>query len=133
MGKEIKVGDRTRKTFHYIMGTWYDEETPESKEIIDESENEDGIGIRGGYSSDRGRSKHSGAWQTGKLRDKRMLGGEKGDSSDSSDEEDESSADIHSPNRRKSPPLFSAPAAGSSESLAGNTRSGAMARKATSD
>ena len=59
-GKEIKVGDGTRKTYHYVMGTWYDEETPESKETIDESENEDGFGIGGGYSSDRGRSGSKG-------------------------------------------------------------------------
>ena len=62
-----------------------------------------------------------------------MPGGEKGESSDSSDDKDKSSADLHSPNRRKSPPLFSLPAAGSSGSLAGNTRSGAMARRATPD
>ncbi len=61
-----------------------------------------------------------------------MPGGEKGDSSDSSDDEDKSSTDLHSPNQRKSPPLFSAPAARSSGSQAGNTRSGAMARRATS-
>jgi hypothetical protein len=93
-GKEIKVGDGMMKTYHYVMGTWYDEETLESKETIDESENEDGFGIRGGYySSDRGRSRHSGAWQTGKLRDKKMPGGEKGDSRDSSDDKDKSSTD----------------------------------------
>ncbi len=110
------------------MGTWYDEETLESKERIDESENEDGFGIGGRYSSDKGRSRHNGAWQTGKLRDKKMPGGEKGESSDSSDDKDESSADLHSPNWRKRRPLFSVPAAGSSGSPARNTRSGAMAR-----
>ncbi len=31
-GKEIKVGDGTRKTYHYVMGTWYDEETSRVKE-----------------------------------------------------------------------------------------------------
>jgi hypothetical protein len=58
---------------------------PESKETIDKSENEDGFGIGGGYSSYRGRSTHSGAWQTGKLRDKKMPGGKKEDSSESSE------------------------------------------------
>ena len=53
-----------------------------------------------------------------------MPGGKKGDSSDSSDDKDKIN--------RKSPPLFSVPA-GSSGSLVGNTRSGAMARRATSD
>ncbi len=61
-----------------------------------------------------------------------MPGGEKGDNSDSSDDEDKSSADLPSINR-KSPPLLSIPAAGSSRSPAGNTRSGAMARRATSE
>jgi hypothetical protein len=112
------------------MGTWYDKETPESKETNDKSEDEDGFGIGGGYSSDRGRSGHSGAWQRGKLRDKKTPGGEKGENSDSSDDEYKKSADLHSPNR-KSPPLFSVPAAGSSGSPAGNTRSGALARRAT--
>jgi hypothetical protein len=114
------------------MGTWYNKETTELKETIDESENEDGFRIGGGYSSDRGHSRHNGAWQTGKLRDKKMPGGEKGESSDSSDDKDESSTDLHSPNW-KSPPLFSVPAAGSSGSPARNTRSGAMARRATSE
>ena len=97
-GKEIKVGEGTRKTYHYVMGTWYDEESPESKETIDKSDNEDGYGIGGGNSSDRECSRHSGAWQTGKLKDKKMPGGKKGDSSDSSDDKDESSTDLHSPN-----------------------------------
>ena len=61
-----------------------------------------------------------------------MPGGEKGENSDSSDDEDERSTDLHSLNR-KSLPLFSLPAAGSSGSLAENTRSGAMARRATSE
>ena len=64
-GKEIVVGDGSKKTFHYIMGSWYDEETPESKEKIDESEYDDTFENDGGYSSDRGRSRHSGAWKTG--------------------------------------------------------------------
>jgi hypothetical protein len=85
-GKEINVGDGTRKTFHYVMGTWYDKETPESKETNDESEDEDGFGIESGYSSDRGRSRHNIAWQKGKIRDKKMRGGEKGENSDSSDD-----------------------------------------------
>ena len=61
-----------------------------------------------------------------------MPSGEKGENSDSSDDKDKRSADLHSLNRR-SPPLFSLPVAGSSGSPAGNTRSGAMARRATSE
>ena len=54
---------------------------------------------------------------------------QEGENSDSSDDEDKRSADLHSLNRR-SPPLFSLPVAGSSGSPAGNTRSGAIARRA---
>ena len=57
---------------------------------------------------------------------------QEGENSDSSDDEDKRSADLHSLNRR-SPPLFSLPAAGSSGSSAENTRSGAMAKRATSE
>ena len=117
-GKEIKVGDGTRKTYHYIMGTWYEKETPEFNDTNDESEDEDGYGIGGGYSSDRGRSRHSVAWRRGQLWDKKMPGGEKGESSDSSEDEDKRSGDSN----RKSPPLFSVPAAGGNESPTGKTR-----------
>ena len=86
-GKEIKVVDGMRKTFHYVMATWYDEETPESKKTNDESEDKDGFGIGGGYSSDRGRSRHSIAWQRGQLRDEKMKGSEKGENSVSNDNE----------------------------------------------
>jgi hypothetical protein len=128
-GKEIKVGDGTRKTFHYVLATWYDEETPELKETNANSEDEDGFVIGGGYSSDRGRSRHSIAWQRGQLRDEKMKGSEKSKNSDSDDDEivDPKSLD------RRSPPLFSAAAAGSSGSLVGNTRSGAMARRAVAE
>ena len=128
-GKEIKVVGGMRKTFHYVMATWYDEETPESKETNDESEDKDGFGIGGGYSSDRGHSRHSIAWQRGQLRDVKMKGSEKGENSVSNDNE---SADPISPDRR-SPPLFSVAAAGSSGSMAGNTRRGAMARRAVAE
>ncbi len=55
-GKEINVGDGMRKTYHYVMGTWYDKETLELNETNDKSEDEDGFGIGGGFSSDRGHS-----------------------------------------------------------------------------
>ena len=39
--KEIKVGDGSRKTFHYVMGTWYDKGSAEVEEKSDESDDED--------------------------------------------------------------------------------------------
>jgi hypothetical protein len=132
-GKDIAVGDGSKKTFHYIMGSWYDEETPEYKEKIDESEDDDSFGNDGGYSSDRGRSRHSGAWKAGQLRDKIMKGGKWGENQKHSDESVDSDekrrTDPETPDR-SSPPLFSVPAAASigrvaaesSESPARNTR-----------
>jgi len=113
-GKEITVGDGSRKTFHYVMGSWYDEETPEAKEKIDESEDDDTFGNYGGYSSDRARSKNSGAWKTGQLRGKTMKGGKWGENQNCSDEssgsEEEERTDPETPDK-SSPPLLSVPAA----------------------
>ena len=105
------------------MGTWYDKKTPELNGTNDKSEDEDGFGIGGGYSSDRGISRYSDAWQRIHLRDKKMPGGEKVVSSDSNDDKDKRSTDLY----RKSLPLFSVLAAGSSGSPSGNTRE--MARR----
>jgi hypothetical protein len=77
-GNRITVGDGTTKTFRAVMATLY-EETPQSKKR-NESENEEGFGLEGGYSLVRGRSKHSLAWRKGTLRDKTMGGEEQGDS-----------------------------------------------------
>jgi hypothetical protein len=41
------------------------------------SDDEEGWEIEGGYTSDRGRSRHSIAWQHGMLRDKTLGHGEK--------------------------------------------------------
>ncbi len=105
-GKEMTVGDGTKKTFHYVMATWFDEETPESKKTNHDSEDEESFGVGGGYSSDRGRSRHSIAWQSCKLRDVNMKGGEM--TEDSESEEDGNNNDC------KRPPLFSIAVAGSS-------------------
>ena len=40
-GKEIIVGHGTKKSFHYVMGTWYDDETPVLKETINDEEDDD--------------------------------------------------------------------------------------------
>ncbi len=63
-GKEIQVGDGS-KTFHYVMGTWYDDdETGGLKDTNDDiGEDED----KDGYSSDRNHSRHRRAWMKGEL------------------------------------------------------------------
>ncbi len=52
MGKKIKVGDGTTRTFHAVMATWYDE-TPKNKKS-EESEDDENFG-EDGYSSERAR------------------------------------------------------------------------------
>jgi len=122
-GKEIKVGDGSRKTFHYVIGTWYDNGSPEVQEKSDESDDDDNFKDEGGYSSDRPRSKHAGNWRRGLLMDTTTTGGKKGEESDSSVESDkgERNKTPKTPDRT-APPLFSVPAAGTDESPAGNTR-----------
>jgi hypothetical protein len=99
------------------MGSWYNKETREAKEKIDESEDDDTFGNDGGYSSDRARSRHSGAWKTGQLRDKMMKGGKRGENQNGSDEssgsEEEERTYTKTPDK-SDPPLFSVPAAVSS-------------------
>ena len=66
-GKEIQVGDGS-KTFHYVMGTWYDDDDDDetgglkdTNDEIDEDEDKDG------YGSDGNHSKHRRAWLRGEL------------------------------------------------------------------
>lgn len=132
-GKEINVSDGSRKTYHYVMGSWYDEKTPESKEKNDESEEEYDSGEEGGYSSDRARSRHQDAWARGEIRDKKGPGcgrGERSDDDDESSSKEEGKTSRKSPKRktlpkspeRLGPPLFDVPAAGSGGSPAAHTR-----------
>jgi hypothetical protein len=108
-GKEITVGNGSRKTFHYVMGSWCDEETLESNEKIDESEDDDTFRNDGGYSSDRARSRHSGAWKSGQLRDKSVKGGKRGENQTGSDESSDSKEESTDPKTpdKSDPPLFS--------------------------
>ena len=132
-GKELKVGDGSKKTFHHVMGSWSNEKTPESENKNDESEEEDS-GDEGGYSSDRARSRHSVAWATGEIRDTKAPGGgreessdddEKGRSEESSDDDEKGSTGGQPKTpERGGPPLFSVPAASrGSGSPAAHTRS----------
>jgi hypothetical protein len=107
-GKRITVGDGTTKTFHAVMATWY-EETPQSKKR-NESEDEEGFGLEGGYSLERGCSRHSLAWRKGTLRDKTMGGEEQGDSySEQYKERNGEDGEDY-----EGPPLFEVPSLGSS-------------------
>jgi len=90
------------------MATWY-EETPQSKKR-NESEDKEGFGLEGGYSLERGRSRHSLAWRKGTLRDKTMGGEEQGDS----DSEQYKECNGEDGEDYEGPPLFEVPSLGSS-------------------
>ena len=89
-GKDIKVGDGSRRTFYYVMGSWYNVDTPDSKEKNDESEDDDDFRDEDGYSSDRAHNRHSGAWWRGLLRGETMKGGNIGEKTDCSDDSGDS-------------------------------------------
>jgi hypothetical protein len=50
------------------MGMWREDSSHNSK-MGEEQDDEESWGFEGGYSSDRGRSRHSLDWQSGKLRE----------------------------------------------------------------
>ena len=58
-GKGMKIGDGTRKTFHTVMGTWYDNPVVTT---TNNSDDEEEVGAESGYHSDRGRTRTSIGW-----------------------------------------------------------------------
>ena len=72
------------------MGSWYNVDTPDSKEKNDESEDDDDFRDEDGYSSDRAHNRHSGAWWRGLLRGETMKGGNIGEKTDCSDDSGDS-------------------------------------------
>jgi hypothetical protein len=97
-------------------------------ETNDKSEDEDGFRIGGGNSSDRGSSRHSGAWWRGQLWDEKMPGSEKEESLDSRVMMRTRGVQILIGRIR---PSLRVPAVGSSGSPAGNTRG--IARRAVTN
>ncbi len=57
-GSDIKIGDGLKKTFKTIMGTWR-EDSSQTLKMGEKQDDEETWGLEGGYSSDRGRSRHS--------------------------------------------------------------------------
>jgi len=99
-GKNIQVGDGTKKTFHYVMGTWSNDEAPGLKETNEDSEDEDGFLFGDGYSSDRPTSRHSSDWKNGQLKD-------------AESDDDNNSVKSKVPTNRTSPRLIKNPTAAS--------------------
>jgi hypothetical protein len=57
-GSDIKIGDGSKKTFQTVMGTWHEDSSQTSK-MGEMQDDEETWGLEGGYSSDRGLSRHS--------------------------------------------------------------------------
>jgi hypothetical protein len=104
-GADIKIGDRSKKTFQTVMGSWHEDSSQTSK-MGEKQDDEETYGLEGGYSSDRGLSRHSLEYHSGKL-------GEKF-SAESEGEDDEEGEDSDGKNER-SPPLFAGAKSGSSK------------------
>ena len=85
-GKEINIGDGSRKTFTYVMGTWYVMAVETINESDDEEEGDSG------YALDRGRGRESLGWAKGALREMKVVEeiGKGTDSDDVSNESNES-------------------------------------------
>jgi hypothetical protein len=66
MGSDIKIGDGLKKTFQTVMGTWRDDSSQTLK-MWEKQDDEETWGLEGGYSSDKGLSRHSLDYHSGKL------------------------------------------------------------------
>ncbi len=67
-GSDIKIKDGSKKTFKTGMGTWREDSSQTSK-MGEKQDDEVTWGLEGGYSSDRGCSRHSLDYCSGKLRE----------------------------------------------------------------
>jgi hypothetical protein len=61
-GAGIKIGDGSKKTFRTVVGMWREDSSRKLK-MGEEQDDEKSWGFEGGYSSDRGHSRHSLDWQ----------------------------------------------------------------------
>ncbi len=104
-GSDIKIGDGLKKTFKTVMGTWH-EDSSQTLKMGKKQDDEETCGLEGGYLSDRGRSRHSLDYHSGKLGENL--------SAESEGEEDEEGEDSDRENER-SPPLFAGAKAGGSK------------------
>ena len=65
-GADIKIGDGSQKTFQIVMGSWC-EDISQTLKMGEKQDDEETWGLEGGYSSDRGVSRHSIDFHRGKL------------------------------------------------------------------
>jgi hypothetical protein len=104
-GADINIGDGPKKTFQTGMGSWHEDISQTSK-MGEKQDDEETWGLDGGYSSNKGLSRHSLDYQSGKL-------GE--NSSDESEGEQEEEGEYPDGENKRSPPLFAGTKAGISK------------------
>ncbi len=102
-GAEIKIGDGSTKTFQIVMGSWC-EDISQTLKMGEKQDDEKTWGLEGGYSLDRGLSRHSIDFHSGKL-------GENSSDEREGGEQEKVREDSDGENER-SPPLFAGPTAG---------------------
>ncbi len=66
MGTDTKIGDGLKKTFQTVMGSWR-EDSSQILKMGEKQDDEETWGLEGGYSSDRGLSRHSLDYHSGEL------------------------------------------------------------------
>jgi hypothetical protein len=71
-GSDIKIGDGSKKTFQTVMETWSEDDSQTSK-MGEKQDDEEMWELEGGYSSDRGLSRHSLDFHSAKLRESHQL------------------------------------------------------------
>ncbi len=101
-GSDIKIGDGSKKKFRTVMGSWH-EDFSQTLKMGEKQDDEETWGLEGGYSSDRGLSRHNLDFHSGKLGEKL--------SDESEGEQEEEGKDSDGENER-SPPLFAGAKAG---------------------
>jgi hypothetical protein len=106
-GSDIKIGDGLKKTFKTVMVIWH-VDSSQTLMMGEKQDDEETWGLEGGYSSDRGRSRHSLDYDSGKLGENLSAEseGEEGEEGEDSDEEND-----------RSPPLFAGAKTGGSSKM----------------
>jgi hypothetical protein len=66
MGADMKIGDESKKTFQTVMGSWC-EDILQTLKMGEKQDDEETWGLEGGYSSDKGLSRHSLDFYSGKF------------------------------------------------------------------
>jgi hypothetical protein len=99
---DIKIGDGSKKTFQTVMGSWC-EDFSQNLKMGEKQDDEESWGLEGGYSSDRGLSRHSVDFHRDKLRE---------NLSDKSEGEQEEKREDSDEENERSPPLIMGAKAG---------------------